>query len=78
MIRIFFLPFFFCLKVTKYKSITDDDDEKKLLHFLFDNYDPEIHPVLKKTDTVEVKFGISLHQIIEVVSPKWFLWKLKG
>lgn len=53
-------------KVTKYRSITDDDDEKKLLHFLFDNYDPEIHPVLKKTDTVEVKFGISLHQIIEV------------
>ena len=77
MIRIFFLSFF-CLKVTKYKSITDDDDEKKLLHFLFGNYDPEIHPVLKKTDTVEVKFGVSLHQIIEVVSPKWFLCKLKG
>jgi len=43
-----------------------DDDEKRLLTFLFANYDPELHPVLKKTDTVQVKFGISLHQIIEV------------
>jgi len=49
-----------------------DDDEKRLLTFLFANYDPELHPVLKKTDTVQVKFGISLHQIIEVVSTRPF------
>ena len=55
----------------KPKEITDDD-EKRLLTFLFDNYDPELHPVLKKTDTVRVKFGISLHQIIEVVSKNKF------
>lgn len=61
------MSLFFCFPVEKFKSLTDDD-EKRLLSFLFDYYDPEIRPVLKKTDTVEVKFGISLHQIIEVVS----------
>ena len=55
----------------KTKDVTDDD-EKKLLTFLFAKYDPELHPVLKKTDTVRVKFGISLHQIIEVVSIRSF------
>ena len=35
---------------------------------LFDNYDPEIRPVFKKSDTVTVKFGVSLFQIITVVS----------
>ena len=49
-----------------------DDDEKRLLTFLFAKYDPELHPVIKKTDTVRVKFGISLHQIIEVVSIRLF------
>ncbi|KAL9968564.1 hypothetical protein ACROYT_G020672 [Oculina patagonica] len=47
------------------KGLTDDD-ERRLLTFLFDKYDPELHPVFKKTDTVRVEFGISLHQIIEV------------
>lgn len=45
-----------------------DDDEKKLLNFVFSRYDAELRPVLNKRDTVRVKFGISLHQIIEVVS----------
>lgn len=36
----------------------DDDDEKKLLYFLFDNYDLEIYFVFKKIDIVEVKFGV--------------------
>lgn len=63
--------FYFCFQDEKLNEVTDDD-EKRLLTFLFAKYDPELHPVLKKTDTVRVKFGISLHQIIEVVSTRLF------
>lgn len=65
-VKLFYLFF----QDEKPKEVTDDD-EKRLLTFLFDKYDPELHPVLKKTDTVRVTFGISLHQIIEVVSKKY-------
>ena len=44
-----------------------DEDEKRLLNKLFSRYDPEIRPVFKKRDTVRVKFGVSLFQIIDVV-----------
>lgn len=63
--------FYLVLLDEKLNEVTDDD-EKRLLTFLFAKYDPELHPVLKKTDTVQVKFGISLHQIIEVVSTRSF------
>lgn len=52
----------------KNKELDKDDDEKRLLNFVFSKYDAELRPVLKKGNTVRVKFGISLHQIIEVVS----------
>ena len=44
-----------------------DDDERRLLNIVFSKYDAELRPVLDKRDTVRVEFGISLHQIIEVV-----------
>lgn len=61
--------FFYTEKIEKKAA---DDDEKRLLRNLLSKSDAEIRPVEKKTDTVRVKFGISLHQIIEVVSFKTF------
>lgn len=45
----------------------DDDDERRLTEDLFNGYKPNIRPVLKKTDNVTIKFGLSLHQVIAVV-----------
>ena len=45
-----------------------DDDESRLLRKLFKNYDPEVRPVLKISDAVTVRIGISLFQLIQVVS----------
>lgn len=44
-----------------------DDDEQRLLNYLFTNYNPHLRPVLNKSHVVTVTFGISLHQIIDVV-----------
>ena len=48
-------------------SLETEDEEERLLHYLFSRYNPRLRPVLKKTDAVTVTFGISLHQIIDVV-----------
>lgn len=45
-----------------------DDDEARLHRFLFANYSPEIRPVKRKTEVVTVKLGITIHQIIDLVS----------
>jgi len=45
-----------------------DTHEKRLLKDLFQNYDKEVLPVLKKNDTVNVEFSLALIQIISVVS----------
>ena len=45
-----------------------EDDEERLFNHLFENYNPRLRPVLKKSEAVNVTFGISLHQIIDVVS----------
>lgn len=50
----------------------DDDDEQRLLKFLFTNYNPQLRPVENKSDRVTVTFGISLHQIINVVGFLYF------
>ncbi|KXJ09443.1 neuronal acetylcholine receptor subunit alpha-10 [Exaiptasia diaphana] len=42
--------------------------EKRLLKNLFQNYDKEVRPVLKKNDSVNVEFSLSLIQIISVNS----------
>jgi len=44
-----------------------DDDEQRLLDYLFTNHNPRLRPVLNKSQVVTVTFGISLHQIIDVV-----------
>lgn len=44
-----------------------DDDEQHLLNYLFTNYNPRLRPVVNKSHVVTVTFGISLHQIIDVV-----------
>ncbi|CAH3126211.1 unnamed protein product [Porites lobata] len=43
-----------------------EDDEERLFNHLFENYNPRLRPVLKKSEAVNVTFGISLHQIIDV------------
>lgn len=72
----------FDLPVSGKNSMFVDDDEKRLTEHLFSNYNPTIRPVMKKGDNITVKFGLSLHQIIEVVMclsasiaslPLWFL-----
>lgn len=50
----------------------DDDDEQRLLKYLFTNYNPQLRPVENKSDRVTVTFGISLHQIINVVGFLYF------
>lgn len=50
----------------------DDDDEQRLLNYLFSGYNPRLRPVRNKSDIVTVKFGISLHQIIDVVGSFYF------
>lgn len=52
--------------------IDDDDDEQRLLKYLFTNYNPQLRPVENKSDRVTVTFGISLHQIINVVGFLYF------
>ena len=42
--------------------------EKALLKDLFKDYDKDMRPVLNDSDTVTVKIGLSLHQIMDVVS----------
>jgi len=59
--------FYILIVESNFKGVADDD-EKRLLNFVFGKYDAELRPVRKKSDTVRVEFGISLHQIIEVVS----------
>lgn len=45
------------------------DDEVRLVHKLFleDGYNPLIRPVRNLTDTVTVKFGMAMIQLINVV-----------
>ena len=54
-----------------------ENGEGKLRQRLFktDYYNPELRPVLNKSDKVTVKLGVSLHQIIDVVlkNPDSFL-----
>ena len=42
--------------------------ENQLLKDLFKNYNKDMRPVLDDNDTVIVTMGLSLHQIMDVVS----------
>ena len=42
--------------------------EKELLNDLFKDYDKDMRPVSNDNDTVTVTIGLTLHQIMDVVS----------
>lgn len=56
-------------------DITQSDGiEARLRKKLFGSgYDPELRPVMNQSDKVTVTLGVSLHQIIEVVSRRKLL-----
>lgn len=43
--------------------------EKKLLHHLLDKYNVLERPVSNESDPIQISFGITLMQIIDVVRP---------
>jgi len=45
-----------------------DNDEARLLEDILGNYDKKLRPVIKKQHNVTVKLGLTLNQIIDVVS----------
>lgn len=48
-----------------------EDDEKRLVRFLFQNYSSVIRPVEKKKLPVPVFLGIALTQLIDLVSLRY-------
>lgn len=48
--------------------VTCDIFERRLIEFLFTNYDPLARPVINVTQPVEVSLGVILQQIVDVVS----------
>ena len=47
------------------------DAELKLLHHIFDGYKPEARPVKKDSDAVTVTLGLTISQIVDVVSSQY-------
>ena len=45
-----------------------DREELTLFRDLFEGYDKRIRPALKKEDNVTVTLGISINQLIDIVS----------
>ena len=62
--------FFVILETQNDRNWTQwDSIEARLRRKLFQNdYDPELRPVLNQSDKVTVRSGVSLHQIIVVMS----------
>ena len=58
---------FIGLNVKPLLVITCSRDEDRLLEDLFKSYNPAARPVLEDSKSVEVKFGLTLRQIIDVV-----------
>ena len=48
--------------------MSPDREELMLFRDLFDGYDKRLRPALRKEDNVTVKLGISVHQLIDIVS----------
>lgn len=44
------------------------NNEKRLLHHLLDNYNVLERPVVNESDPLQLSFGLTLMQIIDVVS----------
>ena len=45
--------------------------EKRLLHTLLDHYNVLERPVMNESDPLQLSFGLTLMQIIDVVSSVW-------
>jgi Neurotransmitter-gated ion-channel ligand binding domain len=61
----FFLPFF--------AACSAGYNEKRLLHDLLDSYNTLERPVVNESDPLQLSFGLTLMQIIDVVSWQIFL-----
>lgn len=48
--------------------MSPDREELTLFRDLFDGYDKRLRPALRKEDNVTVILGISVHQLIDIVS----------
>ena len=53
-------------------SLTSDY-EKQLIDHIFEGYKPEVRPVINDSDAVDVKLGMTISQIIDVVCSINFL-----
>ena len=42
--------------------------EKELLNILFKNYNPQNRPVLNESSPITITFGVTLQQIVDLVS----------
>jgi hypothetical protein len=70
----------FALKISKFKLVkiflfslsfaacSAGDNEKRLLHDLLDSYNTLERPVVNESDPLQLSFGLTLMQIIDVVS----------
>lgn len=64
MFYLFVMLFFHLLPTVCLSS----DAEVKLLGHLFDKYEPQARPVIKDSDPVTVTLGLTISQIVDVVS----------
>lgn len=62
-IKLNIFPFLLFFQVTHAGS-----HEKRLLHHLLDNYNVLERPVVNESDPLQLSFGLTLMQIIDVVS----------
>lgn len=65
------------LYIIFYISVLGSEDEERLVRDLFRGYNKLIRPVRNMSETVEVQFGLSFIQLINVVSIFFFvyIWK---
>lgn len=54
--------------------MSSDREELALFRELFEGYDKRLRPALRKEDNVTVTLGISVNQLIDIVSGIWFMF----
>lgn len=67
--------FFFAAIYPEIKSFEANPDTKRLYDDLLSNYNRLIRPVINNTETLTVRLGLKLSQLIEMVI---FFYKFKG
>ena len=65
---IYFLPTLDARYNSYFAKERETQEESRLLTFLMENYDREVRPVYNASHAVEVKVGITLTQIFDMVS----------